>query len=205
MTVKTIAAWAILAAGLTLVSPRVALAHCDSLDGPVVKAAQEALDRRSVAYALIWVHPDGEAEVRAAFDHVLAVRALDNPKARALADRYFFETVVRIHRAGEGAPFTGLQPAGRDLGPAIPAADHAIAEGSLKSLAALLTARLSEGLHHQFEAVAGSRIYDPNDVAAGRRFVAAYVEYVHYVERLYEAISTSSHGHFTEAPPRAQP
>lgn len=29
--------------------------------------------------------------------------------------------------------------------------------------------------------------YDVNDVAAGREYVKAYVEYIHFVERLHEA------------------
>ena len=191
-----------LAFGLIASSAANALAHCDSLDGPVVKAAQKALDSRNVAYALIWVLPESEAEVRAAFEQAVAVRAIA-PQARALADRYFFETVVRIHRAGEGAPFTGLQPAGRDLGPAIPAADRALEDGSVKAVTELLIGDLAAGLRHHFEEVATTRIYDPADVAAGRRFVKAYVEYVHYVERLHEAITASPHGHFTETPARS--
>src|SRR6185436_13630003 len=109
--------------------PARALAHCDGLDGPVVKAAQRALDTRNPAPVLIWVQDKDEREIRTAFEQTLAVREL-SPQAKELADRFFFETVVRVHRAGEGAPFTGLQPAGRDLGPAIPAADKALDEGS---------------------------------------------------------------------------
>jgi hypothetical protein len=47
----------------------------------------------------------------------LCVRTLDL-EAKALADRYFFETLVRLYRAGEGAAYKGLKPAGRDLGAA---------------------------------------------------------------------------------------
>ena len=199
--IKNIMLVSAVAFGVGLASASTAFAHCDSLDGPVVKAAAKALEHRDVNYALIWIQPDREAEVRVAFANALAVRAL-NAQARALADRYFFETVVRVHRAGEGAAFTGLKPAGVDAGPAIPAADRALAEGSAKSLAALLTSELSSGLHRHFEEVAEARLYDLRDLAAGRRFVKAYVEYIHYVERLHEAIATASHGHFAETPPR---
>ena len=81
--------------------------HCDSMDGPVVKAAQRALATGEVNHALIWVQAQGEAEVRAAFTKALAVRKL-SPDAKDLADLYFFETLVRVHRAGEGEPYTGL-------------------------------------------------------------------------------------------------
>ena len=106
-----------------------ASAHCDGLDGPVVQAAQKALETGNVNLVLIWVQKPDEAEIKRAFDHAQAVRKL-SAEARELADRYFFETLVRIHRAGEGAPFTGLKPAGRDLGPAIPAADNALRDGT---------------------------------------------------------------------------
>ena len=86
----------------------------------------------------------------------------------------------------------------------IPAADQALADGSVKSLAALLTAELSAGLHQHFAEAAATRNYDPRDLAAGRRFVKAYIEYVHYVERLHEAISSPPNGHFTDAPPRSR-
>lgn len=201
MTIRNICFATAIAIGVGLAMPPAARAHCDGLDGPVVKAAEKALELRDASYALIWVQPEGEAEVRAAFEQALAVRGL-TPQARALADRHFFETLVRVHRAGEGAPFTGLKPAGVDAGPAIPAADRALAEGSMKSLSGLLTEELSAGLHRHFDEVAAARTYDPRDLSAGRRFVKAYVEYIHYVERLHEAISSAAGGHFDETPPR---
>src|SRR5512145_18046 len=102
---------------LTLV-PRAAIAHCDTLDGPVVKDARAALDSKDVTAVLKWVRQDKEAEIREAFQHALGVRALGS-EARALADRFFFETLVRVHREGEGAPYTGLKPAGTAVDPGI--------------------------------------------------------------------------------------
>ena len=130
MNIKKIVTDTAVVLGLTLFAPGNLFAHCDSLDGPVVKAAQQALETRDLSQVLIWVRPEDEPEVRAAFEKTLAVRVL-NSQAHLLADRFFFETVVRLHRAGEGASYTGLQPAGRDLGPAIPAADRALDDGSL--------------------------------------------------------------------------
>lgn len=185
---------------LSLGTPVKALAHCDGLDGPVVGAAQQALDTRNVALVLIWIQSNDEPEIRAAFEHTLAVRAL-SPQAKELADRYFFETLVRVHRAGEGAPHTGLQPAGRDLGPAIPAADKAIDDGSIEPVVKLLAKAMGAGLREHFEEALSAKAFTPNDVAAGREYVKAYVEFIHYVERLHEAITTSAHGHFGETEP----
>lgn len=168
-------------------------AHCDGLDGPVVKAARLALESGDVRPALVWVLPAGEAEIRRAFDHALRVRALGD-EARELADRFFFETLVRVHRQGEGEPYTGLAPAGRDLGPAIPAADRALEHGSLAELEALLIEQVRHGLRQRFHDAAASRDFASTDVAAGRTFVAAYVPFLHYVEALFDAASGHSHG-----------
>jgi hypothetical protein len=193
------ATWSAIPIMLVLAWPTAARAHCDSLDGPVVKAAQKALETRDVNEVLIWVGAAGEKEIRDAFEQTLVVRALD-PRAKALADRYFFETVVRVHRAGEGAPYTGLQPAGRDLGPAIPAADRALTAGSPAGVSELLTTAMQAGLRKHFDDVFEARTWRAGDVEAGRHFVKAYVEYIHYVERLHEAITTFAQGHFSETP-----
>ena len=100
---------------ILLAAPSPARAHCDTLDGPVVKTARAALETGKLAPVLAWVRAADEAEIRAAFQKATAARRL-GPEARAVADTWFFETVVRVHRAGEGAPFTGLQPAGLELG-----------------------------------------------------------------------------------------
>ncbi len=197
MTVMSIAVVAL------FLIPTASFAHCDGLDGPVVAAARKALETGNVKLVLVWVKEGDEREIRTAFERALAVRRL-NLAARDLADRYFFETLVRIHRAGEGAPFTGLKPAGRDLGPAIPAGDNALAKGSAADLAALLTTRMREALEARFhDALAASR-YSKDDVAAGRKFVKAYVEYIHFVEQLYEAAGGSAGGHGNEPAPADQ-
>ena len=177
--------------------PQTVFAHCDSLDGPVVKAAQEALQSGKVHAALAWVQKKDEKAIIDAFNKTLAVRKLD-PKARELADMYFFETLVRIHRAGEDAPYTGLKPGGRDLGPAIPAADKAIEDGKLEPLGKLIMETAEKGLHEQFEQVMAKKEFKLEDVEAGRKFVAAYVNFVHYVERLFESAKQGAHGHFVE-------
>lgn len=174
-----------------------AIGHCDGMDGPVVTLARKALEARNVNLVLPWVRAQDEPEVRAAFDHALAVREL-GPKAKHLADLHFFETLVRVHRAGEGAPYTGLKPAGRDLGPAIPAADRALENGSIEKVVTLLSEAIRKGVHEHFHVAAGRKKFDVNDVRAGRSYVEAYVPYIHYVERLWQAATGEAHGHHAE-------
>ena len=183
---------------LTLLPAARVFAHCDGLDGPVVKAAQQALETRNPAPVLIWVAAKDEPEIRAAFERTLAVRALSD-QAKELADRFFFETVVRVHRAGEGEPFTGLKPAGRDLGPALPAADKALDEGSAEPIVKLLSETMGAHLRKRFNEVVAAKAFAADDTRAGRRYVDTYVEFIQYVERLYDASITSPQGHYGES------
>ena len=180
-----------------VLSSATANAHCDAIDGPVVRAAQEALATGNVNLVLIWVRKIDEAEIRRSFDQTLVVRKM-GAQARELADMYFFETLVRIHRTGEGAPYTGLKPAGRDLGPAIPAADEALKSGDVTQLANLLADRLRAGLLDRYNEAMAARSYSIQDVNAGRAYIEAYVTYIHYVERLYTAVASPASGHFPE-------
>jgi hypothetical protein len=170
-----------------------AAAHCDTLDGPVVAAARKALDSGNVNLVLVWVQEKDDVEIRKHFDKTRAVRKL-NAQAKDLADMYFFETLVRIHRAGEGAGYTGLKPAGQ-VEPPIAAADRSLQSGKLQEVAKLISGRMEQGLHRAFDAVMKAKGYRADDVAAGRAFASAYVEYAHYVERLYDAAETMAPEH----------
>jgi uncharacterized protein DUF6448 len=182
---------------MPMVVPSTVMAHCDGLDGPVVTLGRAALDKGSVNLVLPWVPKDAEPEIRRAFNHTLSVRKF-GPEAKDLADTFFFETLVRVHRASEGAPYTGLKPAGLDLGPAIPAADKALDSGSTEAVEKLLTDAVRKGLREHFHAAMSQKKFDPNDVTAGRRYVDAYVPYIHYVEGLWEAATKSAKGHYPE-------
>ncbi|MBI5921347.1 MAG: hypothetical protein HY847_06810 [Betaproteobacteria bacterium] len=195
ITGKATALSAISLALLFMAAP--ASAHCDSLDGPVVKAARQALDTGNVNRVLIWVKHTDEAQIKDAFRKASAVRQL-NPSAKELADNYFFETLVRVHRAGEGAPYTGIKPTGQDLGPAVTAGDKALETGSVEPLAKLLTQAVHKSVDGQFKEVIEKKNYKTDDVAAGQAYVKAYVEYIHSVERIYEATASPAHGHLEE-------
>ncbi|MBI3910878.1 MAG: hypothetical protein HY320_08085 [Armatimonadetes bacterium] len=173
-----------LIAGLWLFAPRTAYAHCDRMDGPVVTLAKMALEKGDVTPVLKWVNKEHEAEVRAAFGKTLVVRS-KGPEARDLADRYFFEMLVRLHRAGEGAPYTGLKPASGEIEPAVAAADKALASGSVGPIEKLVTNAVAAGIRQRFAHALEKKKHADESVEAGREFVAAYVEFVHYVDRLY--------------------
>ena len=171
--------------------------HCDSIDGPVVTAAANALERNDVRLVLPFVPKVAEREVMEAFEAVTAARTL-GPEAKDVADRYFFETVVRIHRAGEGAPFTGLKPAGMDVGPVIGVAERAIAAGAPDDLVALLTGELETEIRERFAEMLRRQARADGDVDATRDYVEAMLGLQVWAHSLYESIHGDQHEHSHE-------
>jgi uncharacterized protein DUF6448 len=163
--------------------PESAHAHCDSLDGPVVRDARAALESGDSTIVRKWVAVDQEPELLEVFGNALAVRTLGAP-ARDVADRLFFETLVRLHRASEGEAFTGLKPAG-SVDPGLQMADAALAAGSVRDLVDDLGVAVRQAVEARFAAVQETERHAGDNVAAGRAYVKAYVEYAHLVEQLH--------------------
>ena len=166
--------------------------HCDSMDGPVVTAARRALEKEDVNLILPYVKDNATGDVKLAFEKALRARKTDSA-AREVADLYFFETVVRLHRAGEGAAYTGLKPAGLDVGPVIPVAEKAIESGSPDALIRLLTDTLRHEVQHRFEHIKRLRDYRTGDVAKAREYVEAMLGLEVYSHQLYQAMKAAAH------------
>ena len=153
---------------------RDARAHCDTEDGPAVVDGRRALQSGNVNIALKWVMPEGEAEVREAFD-----------KAResgGTADQEFLETLVRVHRAGEGAGFDGIKPAGADVPPQVAAADRALETGSIEPLRGLIAEDRWAELERRFDRAMALRDFDVDDLTAARDYMETYVAFFKYAE-----------------------
>ncbi len=164
-----------------------AFAHCDTLDGPVVKEAQLALEKGDVTGLLKWVRKEREQEIRDAFARSLVVR-VKGKEARELADKFFFETLVRVHRAGEGAPYTGLKPSG-SVEAAVAAADKALQAGSVDELAAKIGKAVGNEIKKRFVEVSEKKKHGEDSVEAGREFVEAHVQYVHFIEGIHNMVT----------------
>jgi len=178
-------------------------AHCDTLDGPVVKTARAALEKGDVTPILKWVKKENEAEIRDLFKKTLSVRG-KGKDAQELADMYFLETLVRLHRAGEGEPYTGLKPAGV-VETAVIEADKALESGSVEKLTKLITEGASKGIRERFNKAKEAKKHADHSVDAGREFVEAYVQFTHYVERLHlDSVSQVEHHHTDPKTPVAE-
>lgn len=184
----------LIAAAAVLLIPGIAWPHCDTIGGPVVADARLALAKGEITPVLKWIKPDHESEIRTAFQKALAVRA-KGPDVREIADRYFFETLVRLHRMGENASFTGLkdEPVERS----IMLADKALESGSADELVNESVAQLAAHLRQRFAAAKEARKHSSDSVSAGREYVGRYVEFMHYVEQLDDIGSEGGHSEST--------
>jgi len=169
-----------------------AWAHCDTMSGPVISEARAALEKGDVTPVLKWVKQEHEAEIKTAFSQVLRVRAKD-PEARELADRYFLETLIRIHREGEGAPYTGLKDTPPEKIDTL--ADEALASGSAEKVISKIQADLAMAIKQKFNKALQAGKNKNKSVEAGREFVESYVRYVHYVEGVQAAITAEGAHH----------
>jgi hypothetical protein len=181
---------------IALLIPSTLFAHCDTMDGPVIMDAQRALEKKDITPILKWVSKADKTEIRVAFEKTLDVRKL-SPQAKDFADMYFFEILVRVHRAGEGAAYTGIKPAGTEIEPSILAADKAMEKGNADEVVKQITEKVSNGIRERFAKAIELRKHQNESVDSGREYVEAYVTFIHYVERLDVSASTNP-SHHTE-------
>ena len=165
--------------------------HCDTMDGPVVKAAELAIETENINYILPFVALEYDEELRKAFRRTLSVRE-ESADAAELADRWFFETAVRLHRMGEGKPYTGLKPAGLDWGPVVPRAENGLKTGDLDDLKNFVLKAVSEALEWRFKSAVSQKDYKLNDVDAARAYVNAMLNFVLFSNDLYRYVEGGS-------------
>lgn len=166
-----------------------AFAHCDTLDGPVVSAARKAIQTNNPNLILIWVKKVDEEAMGKVFERVMTARkSATTPESKEKIESELFETLVKIHREGEGARYEGLQPAG-SVEPDIALADKAVETGNLDEiLARIESPKNKEVISHLFHRVKENSGYDVNDVDSGRKFVESYVVFIHAVEKAIKGI-----------------
>lgn len=174
--------------------------HCDSIDGPVVTAAREALEEEDFEVIVPYVLAEYEADLRDAFE--LATKAwTQGPEARLVAERYFFETAVRLHRVGEGASFTGLKPAGLDVGPVIPMAERAIDLGSPVELLDFLSEELRVQVVRRVDEVVIRQDQASESVDQARAYVQAVLGLQTWSHKLFKCLRSAGH---ERTPPTSQ-
>lgn len=167
-------------------------AHCDSYDGPTIKDAVEALETNNVNLVLKWITEEQEKEIIPLFNKTYALKNGDN-EIYKVVEKYFFETLVRLHRETEGAPYTGLKPAGTTK-KIIQLSDQAIASKDIDDLLVKLNNHIGTVIKEKYEKVAALDKVKNESPEKGREYVEAYVDYTHTVEAIHDIIDQSS-GH----------
>jgi hypothetical protein len=169
---------------LSIFAANPAEAHCDTLSGPVIRDARKAFALGKADPVLKWVRPESETEIKNAFKLAAKVREM-GPNAAELAETFFFETLVRIHRAGEGAPFEGLKP-DQGVPPVVKKADAALETGDVSELADRIAGHIRHAVEERFREAWNRKRTADESAEKGRAFVEAYVSFVHYVEGIHE-------------------
>ena len=183
----------ILMAGILVLFPGNGFAQCNAMDGPVVQDAKRSLEEENPVYVLRWVEPEYESAVREAYQQTVTVRAKGSD-VRELADRYFYETAVRYHLAGEGQPFTGLLPSGAEPDPVAQAVRKMVKNGSMAEMQKKSTATLTKELETRFQRVLETRKNAEKSVEDGREYVEAFSDFAHYVRAVHQAIHAGNNG-----------
>ncbi len=181
----------------SIVYSNTAFAHCDTIDGPVVNSARTALENGDITPVLKWVKPQKEGEINKLFQKTVSMRQ-KSPEIKEFADTYFFETLVRIHREGEGAPYTGLKPGG-SVDAAVAMADKALEDGNIDKLVSVLTNAMANGIRERFQHTRDTQSRADSSVKEGREFVESYVMFTHYVEGLHGLIKGGAAHHGGDA------
>jgi len=172
--------------------PQVASAHCDSYDGPVIQDALKAFEESNVEFVLKWVEEEHEEEIKNLFHKTTALKNEDQEIYR-IVEKYFLETLVRLHREGEGAPYTGLKPTG-STAPIVAMADNALEKNDVDGLLSNLSNHIQKVIGEKYEKVRDLKKVKDESLEKGRAYVAAYVDYTHTLEGI-EAAMVHGEGH----------
>ncbi|MDD4630855.1 MAG: DUF6448 family protein [Proteiniphilum sp.] len=171
----------------SFISTQPASAHCDSFDGPALQDAAKALETNNVDLILKWIDTDMEAEVVPLFHKTYSLRNGDK-EVYEIVKKHFYETFIRLHREMEGAPFTGLKPAGTTAHITV-MSDKALNTGDFASLLKALNKHVNGQLQEKYDKTVALYKVKDNSVEEGRQFVKAYVDYTHSVEAVHDILA----------------
>jgi hypothetical protein len=172
--------------------PITSLAHCDSYDGPVIKDAYKALETNNVSLVMKWISKEQESEIISLFNKTYKLRSGDK-EIYQIVEKHFLETLVRLHRETEGAPYTGLKPAGTTK-KIVVLSDMAIDSKSADDLVGKLNGHIEKVVREKFNKVIA--LYNEKDKSTenGRKYVKAYVDYTHTIEAIHDILENGG-GH----------
>jgi hypothetical protein len=108
-----------------------------------------------------------------------------------IVKKHFFETLVRLHRETEGAPYTGLKPAGQTK-KIIQLSDQTIVDNNIDDLLIKLNKHIEKVIREKYKKVAVLSRTKNISIENGREYVSAYVDYTHTLEALHDILEHDS-------------
>jgi hypothetical protein len=169
-----------------LALPITSVAHCDSYDGPVIIDAYKALETNNVSLVLKWISQEQEQEIISLFNKTYKLKSGDK-QIYQIVEKYFLETLVRLHRETEGAPYTGLKPAGTTK-QIVVMSDNAINSKSVNDLVVKLNGHIEKVIREKFNLVSTLEKVKDQSPEKGREYVKAYVDYTHTLEAIHDIL-----------------
>ena len=161
-------------------------AHCERENGPVAVAAKEALKSEDFSKVAIWIGEEQEEELKNKFRQSLSVYHKGGD-SKELATEYFMSNAVRLHRAAEGMPFTGLKPA-QAAAKDIQVAEKALKTGNLDPVMDMFSSKMEDEAQKWFQKALEAKKNKDESVKAGREWADKYVKYIIYLHKLYQKI-----------------
>jgi len=168
-------------------------AHCDTLSGPVVNDAKQALEKANADIVLKWVRQQDEERIKKALNETLEKRK-QHPEDKSNIDMSFYEEVVKLHRVGEGVEYSGIKAGQIEVNPVIEKADEALLKGDAGELVKMFPENYHKDIQNGFNKVMEKKKHMDESVTAGREYVASYVEFMHHIESLSGEADTKIHG-----------
>lgn len=166
-----------------------ASAHCDSYDGPTIKDAAKALETNNVNLVLKWITSEQEEVIIPLFNKTYSLKTGDK-EVYEIVEKHFFETLVRLHRETEGAPFTGLKPAGTTK-KIIQLCDRALESKNVDDFLVKLNTHIGKVIREKYEKVVALDRVKNDSPVKGREYVEAYVDYTHTIEAIHDIADQS--------------
>lgn len=148
--------------------------------GPMMKAAQMALESGNARHILIWLPEGSENTLR----NLLEKACCEQYSQKRVAADWYFENVQRLHRAGMRSNYSGIEDVIFGEMPVIRKADEAIETGNFEGLSGLVPDMDIPELRQRFDTIRGMRNYPAGNLSAGRTFVSAYLEFMLYLYNL---------------------
>lgn len=165
----------------------------DMTNGPVMGAAKMALDKGNVNYVLIWVPEESENKLKNLFEKTFC-ESRAGKDMEDIAINWYFETVKRLHRAGERRLYTCMNPDGSDERSVVPKVKRAIETGEADEIIGFIPKTKEHDFRHRLHHLIEKKNYDVNNVAAGREYVAEFIDFIIYLHHFCTSSSGES-GH----------